>query len=107
MAVDCVEGDTEAGSVAVEIARKPASIFVVFRSLVFCLRQDLGDDSFESFLDGGQCVFFRQLDLSCRDDEGVFDAHLGAFATAGDGVATAEHGDVQWDQQGDGTIEKE
>ena len=43
------------------------------------LRQDLGDDSFESLLDGGQCVFFRQLDLPCGDDQRVLDAHLGAF----------------------------
>jgi hypothetical protein len=35
------------------------------------LRQDLGDDSFESLLDGGEYLFFRQLDLPCRDQDPV------------------------------------
>ena len=43
------------------------------------LRQDLGDDSFEALLDGRQRIRFGQLNLSCRDDERVLDAHLGAF----------------------------
>lgn len=53
-------------------------------SLLFFLpgevsRQDLDDDSFESFLDGEQCLRFGQLNLSCRDDQRILDAHLGAF----------------------------
>jgi hypothetical protein len=48
----------------------PCSRLVVF-STRDELRQDLWDDSLESLLDGGQCVFFRQLDLPCGDQDPV------------------------------------